>query len=178
MVTTQCSGKSSSVSTFLSPITPNVAVDLSQQACLPSTSAGYTPPVKEHHARVVKPQSINPLHHDHPYFSKSQPEIQQQSTTTKTNTLAKQMMTKKLPTSQQEVITLYNKHHQAVGCGKIVLQDADLVHGRKMRDCVKVIIDYVQPGTDPPYPSAFDENEPLVAGQFAMWPKDRIGYAQ
>ena len=62
---------------------------------------------------------------------------------------------------------------------KIVLQDVDLVHGRKMReDCVKVMIDYIQPGTDPPYPSAFDENEPLVAGQFTMWPKDRIGYAQ
>ena len=40
------------------------------------------------------------------------------------------------------------------------------------------MIDYVQPGTDPPYPSAFDEKEPLVAGQFPMWPKDRIGYAQ
>ena len=59
-----------------------------------------------------------------------------------------------------------------------MLQDADLLYGRKMRDCVKVIIDYVQPGTDSPYPSAFDENEPLVADQFTMWPKDRIGYAQ
>ena len=40
------------------------------------------------------------------------------------------------------------------------------------------MIDYVQPGTDPPYPSAFDENEPLIAGQFTVWPKDKIGYAQ
>ena len=102
-----CNGKSSSVSPFLSPITLNAAVDLSQQVCLRSTSAGHTLPVKEHHARVVKSQSINPLHHDHSYFSKSQPEIQQQSTTTKTNNLANQMMTKKLPTSQQEVIKLY-----------------------------------------------------------------------
>ena len=64
-----------------------------------------------------------------------------------------------------------------MGCGKI-MKDTDLVHGQKVRDdCVKVVIDYIQPGTNPPYPSVFDEDEPLMAGQFTMWPKDRIGCA-
>ena len=60
----------------------------------------------------------------------------------------------------------------------ILLEDANFVHGHQTReDCVKVVIDYIQPGTNPPYPSAFDEDEPLIAGQFTMWPKDRIRHA-
>lgn len=103
------------------------------------------------------------------------PMSQQKGASIGTNTSTQQ----KLPLSHQDVVTLYNKHHQPVGCGKVVHSDAHLVHGRKVReDCVKVIIEYIQPGTSPPCPSAFDEDEALVAGQFTMWPKDRIGSAQ
>lgn len=192
---------------FLSPASVNASVDLS--VCVPST-VGYIQPVEEVSAKVIKPQSANPHHHDHTYFSKyhmdsisgkeiptkgrsvgtstsvkQKTHVSQQkdaligisvkekdsisrqhgasistSTSVKqkapmsgqkgTGTLVKRNVSvsqqkastkQKLPVSQEEVVTLYNKYHQPVGCGKVVHSDTEIVHGRKVRDdCVKVII--------------------------------------
>ena len=75
-------------------------------------------------------------------------------------------------------VTLYNGRRQAVGIGTLMQSDATLVHGQMLReDCVKVIINYyIKPETCPPRPSVFDADEPLVVGQFTMWPKDQIGH--
>ena len=135
---------------FLSPVASNAIVDLSAQVCLPSCSSRYVSPAGESCARIVKPQSTNPFHHDHTYThlnDKPQPTSKQRSVAVR----------RKQPS---EVVTLYNKHGQPVGCGKTVLEDANFVHGHQTReDCVKVVIDYIQPGTNPPYPSAFDEDD-------------------
>ena len=93
----------------------------------------------------------------------------------------------KTPSSQQKgssspsvsvnKVTLYNGRRQAVGIGTLMQSDATLVHGQMLKeDCVKVIINYIKLETYPPRPSAFDADEPLVAGQFTMWPKDQIGH--
>ena len=84
--------------------------------------------------------STNPFHHDHTYVhlnDKPQP-------TTKKRSLA---VSRKQPS---EVVTFSDKHGQPVGCGKIVLEDTNFVHGHKTReDCVKDVINYIQPGTNP-----------------------------
>ena len=66
---------------FLSPIISNASVNLSVQACLPSCSRYIISPaeLEDHRARVMKPRSTNPLHHDHTYFNESQPKTKQKT---------------------------------------------------------------------------------------------------
>lgn len=106
---------------FLSPVASNAIVDLSAPVCLPSCSSGYVLPAGESCVRIVKPQSTNPFHHDHTYVHvNDKPQL-----TTKPRSVA---ASRKPPS---EVVTLYNKHSQPVGCGKIVLEQSFVSMGTK-----------------------------------------------
>jgi len=72
--------------------------------------------------------------------------------------------------TESKLVLLSESTRQLVGLGK-VCSDQAMIHGHVVpHGFVKVIIDYIKPGTKPPHPMAFDEDE-LYSGQFAVWPK-------
>lgn len=67
-------------------------------------------------------------------------------------------------------LVLLSKNGLSVGIGKVCLEQ-DIIHGQSIpTDHIKLIIDYIKPGTKPLFPTKFDNDE-LCIGEFTLWPR-------
>ena len=69
-----------------------------------------------------------------------------------------------------EKLLLLAENGLSLGIGKVCFNQ-DIIHGQTIpTDHIKLLIDYIKPGTKPPLPTRFDD-EDLCVGQFALWPR-------
>lgn len=112
---------------------------------------------------IIKPSSAGPLDHDHTYFKGASKKKDGQS---------RQEMEPTLQFKCGDKVLLMQKG-KSVGMG--VVAEGLTLHGHAIpQGYIKVTIDYIQPNTAPMLASKFDDEEPLISGQFTVWPASNL----